>query len=123
MSSDMLLIDGDCNLCNAISGWIEKHKSKSSVLDILPQSETGVIQSSIDEEAFEILQRKILSAKHGTVILVRNGIVYSESGAGIRVLLYMKWYWKIWFPFAWVVPSPIRNWAYRRVAKHRNKLN
>ena len=72
MSSDMLLIDGDCNLCNAISAWIVKHKSKSSVLDILPQSETDVIQSSIDEEAFEILQRKILSAKHGTVILVRN---------------------------------------------------
>ena len=44
MSSDMLLIDGDCNLCNAISTWIVKHKSKSSVLDILPQSDTDFIQ-------------------------------------------------------------------------------
>lgn len=123
MSSDMLLIDGDCNLCNAISSWIQKHKTDSANLDILPQSDNEIIKTTLSTSAFDILQDKLIKSRHGTVILIKDGIVYSESSAGIRVLLYMKWYWKMWFPFAWLVPLPIRNWAYRRVAKHRNKLN
>ena len=57
-----------------------------------------------------------------TVYLVRNGVVHTRSAAAIRTLLYMRWWWRWLFPFAWLVPKPLRDVAYRTVAKHRHRF-
>jgi len=57
-----------------------------------------------------------------SVFLVRNGISYAKSGAVIRCLLYMGWHWRVLFPLAWLIPSPIRDIMYDLVAKRRHTL-
>ena len=42
-----------------------------------------------------------------------------RSSAAIRCLLYMKWNWKWIFPFAWIIPLPIRDLLYYVIAKLR----
>ena len=57
-----------------------------------------------------------------TVYLYKNHMSYTRSSAAIRCLLYLKWYWKIWFPIFWIVPLPLRNFAYKVVAKYRHYI-
>tara|TARA_B100001113_G_C21036200_1_gene590271 strand:- start:790 stop:1095 length:306 start_codon:yes stop_codon:yes gene_type:complete len=60
--------------------------------------------------------------KADTVYLIRNGRPYIRSAAGIRGLLYMKWYYKMWYPILWLVPLPLRDIGYRLIAKYRHKV-
>ena len=123
MSDDVLLIDGDCNFCNSIARWIDKNKSKSKTIEILPQNDKELLKINFSKEELILIQQAMKQAKYGTVVLIRGGKITSESSAGIRVLLYLKWYWKMWFPVLWVIPKPVRNWGYRRIAKHRNRIS
>jgi len=47
---------------------------------------------------------------------------YMRSAAGIRCILYMKWYYSMWYPLLWLVPLPIRDIAYRIVARYRHRV-
>lgn len=123
MSDDVLLIDGDCNFCNSIANWIGKNKSASKTIEIIPQNDKELLKIKFSKEELELIEQSMGQAKYGTVVLVKNKKITSESSAGIRVLLYLKWYWKIWFPVLWIIPKPIRNWGYRRIAKHRNRIS
>ena len=60
--------------------------------------------------------------KADTVYLIRNGKPYIRSAAGIRGLLYMKWYYAMLFPIFWIIPLPIRDIGYRIIAKYRHKF-
>ena len=123
MSDDVLLIDGNCNFCNSIARWINKNKSDSKTIEILPQSDKELLKIKFSKEELVLIERAMEQAKYGTVVLTRGGKITSESSAGIRVLLYLKWYWKMWLPILWVIPKPVRNWGYRRIAKHRNRIS
>ena len=123
MSDDVLLIDGDCNFCNSIANWIGNNKSSSKTIEIIPQNDKELLKIKFSKEELELIEQSMGQAKYGTVVLVKNKKITSESSAGIRVLLYLKWYWKIWFPVLWIIPKPIRNWGYRRIAKHRNRIS
>ena len=123
MSDDVLLIDGDCNFCNSIARWIGKNKSKSKTIEILPQNDKELLKIKFSAEELVLIEQEMKQAKYGTVVLIKSGKITSESSAGIRVLLYLKWYWKMWFPVLWVIPKPLRNWGYRRIAKHRNRIS
>ena len=76
--------------------------------------------SVTDQLIIEILPKKYQDAD--SVYLIRNGNAYIRSAAGIRCLLYMKWYYKMWFPLFWLIPLPIRDLGYRVIAKYRHKF-
>ena len=57
-----------------------------------------------------------------TVYLIKNNKSYIRSAAAIRCLLFMKWRYKIFFPFLWIVPLPIRDLAYIVISKNRHKI-
>ena len=98
--SDVLLYDGDCLLC---SKWMQffskrlKYPIRIEELDISPD------RLDVD-----------------SVQLFRKGQPFTHSAAVIRCLLYMGWHWRILYPFAWLIPSPLRNAVYRGVAKRRH---
>jgi predicted DCC family thiol-disulfide oxidoreductase YuxK len=114
-NGDVLLIDGHCGMCSKLGNFLSKRVSNKTPLDIIAQEgDSGVsIVSSLAEEIQNI----------DSVILIRNGRPYYYSSAGIRCLLYMKWWWKIIYPFAWLVPLPIRNFVYKIIAKNRHKIS
>ena len=111
---DVLLLDGDCGLCHRLAQFINKRKRKEVDLAFRPiESEEGRILISNFPE-------KQQSAD--TVYFIRNGKSYIRAAAGSRLLLYMKWYWRIWFPVCWIVPLPLRDLIYVIIAKNRHRV-
>ncbi len=109
---DVLLLDGDCGLCHRLAQFINRRKK----LDL----EFRPIESEEGKKLISNLPEKQQNAD--SVYLIRNGKSYIRSAAGIRVLLYLKWYWKVWFPIVWIVPFPFRDIVYRLIAKFRHRI-
>ena len=111
---DYLLLDGDCGLCHRLASFIDNRLGKAKNLGYRP---------NLSEDAARVIAsmpEKL--SKADTVYLIRNGKPYIRSAAGIRCLLYMKWYYKIWFPIFWLIPLAIRDLAYKFIAKYRHKI-
>ena len=111
---DILLLDGDCGLCNKLAIFLDKRLGKGK--DIAYRA----ILSEEGQELITTFPQKQQDAD--TVYLLRNGKSYIRSAAGIRCLLYMKWYYRMWFPILWIIPFPLRDIGYRIIAKYRNKI-
>ena len=111
---DVLLMDGDCGLCTRSAVFLHPRlRDPQSMRFIAIESDEG--RSIISD-----FPPKLRDAD--TVYLVRNGQPYMRSSAAIRCLLYLKWHYRILYPFAWIVPLPLRNLVYRIVAKYRLKF-
>ena len=109
MTEDTLLIDGLCALCSKSGKFITKRREKPLAL---------VEQNS--DEGIELMQR--FNVNVDSVVLIRNEKAYIRSSAAIRCLLYMRWNWRWMYPFAWIIPLPLRDLAYMIVAKFRKKI-
>lgn len=99
---DTLFLDGHCAFCTSLGKFLQKRLSLPLELSELNPPE-GVTPS--------------------TIILIRNQKEYVRSGAAIRCLLYMKWNWRWMFPFAWLIPLPLRDLIYIIFAKMRHSLS
>ena len=101
---DTVYLDELCSLCTGLGGFINKRLREKDCL------------------AFENIDEEVLK-KHGinadTMILIRNEKAFIRSAAAIRTLLYMRWNWRWMFPFAWVIPLPLRDLVYIIVSKLR----
>ncbi len=106
MEKDVLLIDGLCALCTKSGQFISKRQSKP--LELVEQN---------SEHGQQLLQSHKITID--SVVLIRNGKAFVRSSAAIRCLLYMKWNWRWIFPFAWIIPLPIRDLLYYVIAKLR----
>ena len=111
---DILLLDGDCGLCNKLAIFLDKRLGKGK--DIAYRA----ILSEEGQELITTFPQKQQDAD--SVYLLRNGKSYIRSAAGIRCLLYMKWYYRMWFPILWIIPFPLRDIGYRIIAKYRHKI-
>ena len=112
--TDVLLMDGDCGLCTHTAVFLHPRLRQAHTIRFV------AIESKEGQELIETLPPKMKGAD--TVYLIRNGTPYMRSSAGIRCLLYMKWYYSMWYPVLWLVPLPLRNIAYRIVAKNRHRV-
>lgn len=111
---DYLLLDGDCGLCHGLANFLDKRLEKGVDLGYRP------ILSDDAQNMIVTFPKK--QQEVDSVYLLRNGKSYIRSAAGIRCLLYMRWYYKMWFPLFWIIPLPIRDIGYRIVARYRHKF-
>tara|TARA_B110000444_G_scaffold261503_1_gene314319 strand:+ start:5206 stop:5556 length:351 start_codon:yes stop_codon:yes gene_type:complete len=112
---DILLIDANCVLCNRLAKLLNKRRSKKSQLQIYGiDSEEGV-------KFIEGFSESIKEAD--SMYLIRAGRPFIRSAASIRLLLYMRWYYTIWYPFAWLFPLPLRDGVYRLLSRYRHRLS
>ena len=114
INRDFLLLDGDCGLCHRLATFLDKRMKSSANLGYRPNS------SEDAQRLIQAMPKKY--SESDTVYLVRNGQPYMRSSAAIRCLLYMKWYYRMWYPVCWLIPLPLRDIAYRIVAKYRHKV-
>ncbi|MBK7311791.1 MAG: DUF393 domain-containing protein [Sphingobacteriaceae bacterium] len=110
----ILLIDGDCILCNnSVNYLLAREKESGPKLNFVPlKSETG--KTILDY--FEI------SNDSDTMILVKNYSVHNKSCAALRLTLYMKGLWPLLVVFV-IIPPPLRNLVYDYIAKRRYKTH
>tara|TARA_B100001115_G_scaffold168457_1_gene148307 strand:+ start:60 stop:443 length:384 start_codon:yes stop_codon:yes gene_type:complete len=111
---DYLLLDGDCGLCHRLANFIDKRLSKNKRIYYRPISST---------EAQEMIASMPEHQRNAdSVYLIKDGKSYIKSAAGIRCLLYMRWYYSMWFPIVWLIPLPIRDFGYVIIARYRHKF-
>ena len=111
---DVLLLEGDCGLCHRLALFMDPRLHEDA--------DIAYREISSEEGQKMISELEEWEARADTVYLFREGRSFVRSSAAIRCLLYLKWYWRIWFPIMWLVPAPIRDIAYRIVAKNRHRF-
>ena len=111
---DVLFLDGDCGLCHGLAFFMDDRLAIDSDISYRP------IQSAEVQDI--ILNFTDRQQKADTVYLIRANKVYIRSSAAIRCLLYLKWYWKLWFPILWLIPLPVRDTIYRMIAMIRYQI-
>ncbi len=106
----ILFFDGVCNLCNGSVHFLLKRDREHVFRFASLQSEAAHQLLSEHAPGVELPD---------SMILLQEGSLYTESTAVLRTarVLGGTWSW-LYFLFIWI-PSPLRDWAYRRVAGNR----
>jgi predicted DCC family thiol-disulfide oxidoreductase YuxK len=108
--SPVVLFDGVCNLCNGAVNFIIDR-------DPAARFRFAALQSTQAAELLAPLGRAP-EADPNSFILVEDGRLYERSTAALRVARRMGGAWKLFYAFI-IIPRPIRDAAYRFVAKNR----
>jgi predicted DCC family thiol-disulfide oxidoreductase YuxK len=108
----LILIDGVCNLCNAIVRFILRHERA-------PVARFASLQSDLGRRTLE--QFGLPTDDLDTFVLIENGQAYIKSTGACRATRLLKAPWS-WARVLRFIPRPIRDWAYDRIANNRYRM-
>ena len=106
----VILFDGICNLCNGIVIFILKHEKEPAFRFASIQSEAGR----------EILEWCGLPGDFTEAIVFSDrGTIYLGSTAALKIGVHLRFPWWLLSHAGFIIPKPVRDWAYRQTAQHR----
>lgn len=108
----IVLFDGVCNFCNASINFVIE-RDKAGYFKFAP------IQSEIGEKL--IAKHQIDTIETDSVILVEDGQAYTHSDAALGITKHLDGIWS-WASIFKAIPRPIRDLAYKFIARHRYRL-
>ena len=108
----IVLFDGECKLCDALSRFIIRHDGALRMRLCPLQSDTG-----------QALLRHfgLPTDDMDTVVVVEGGRAHVRSDAILTVLRRLPLPWRLG-ALGRVVPRPLRDWLYGHVARNRYRL-
>jgi predicted DCC family thiol-disulfide oxidoreductase YuxK len=107
--SHIVIFDGVCNLCDATVNFI------------IRRDPAGLFRFVPGETALgEALRRAydIDPAELDSVVLIRDGVVFTESDAAIEIARTFEDGWRHLTAIR-IIPKPLRDWGYRLIARNR----
>jgi len=107
----ILLFDGVCNLCNGFVNFVIDNDPKAYFRFAALQSEPGKA----------LLDQFHLPQVIDTIVLIERGRSYTQSTAALRAMKSLQAPVSFLYYFI-LVPQPIRDFIYRRVANNRYRL-
>ncbi|MGR7943562.1 thiol-disulfide oxidoreductase DCC family protein [Paenibacillus sp. M.A.Huq-81] len=108
-AKSIVLIDGECQMCQTITRFLVKHDRHFRFAFAALQSEAGQ----------NLLQHHGLNqAVWDSFVLIENGGLHIKSGAALRVAKRLGGWWSFLYVFI-IVPAPIRDYVYEWVARNR----
>ena len=108
-ASTVVFFDGVCNLCNGFVDFLIRHDSHSVLHFASLQSPWGQAKRARVGDS---------GADPESIVLRHHGNTYVRSGAAIRTIALLGGGWRLYRALL-VIPSPIRDIAYRVVARYR----
>ena len=105
----VVLFDGVCKLCSAWAKFLIKYDNKRNL-------KLATVQSSEGRAILEWFG--LPSDNYKTMVYVEGEDIYTQSTAFIRVMSVLPFPWRLFCVF-WIIPRPIRNWLYDRIALNR----
>ena len=112
IGDQVVLYDGVCKLCNGWARFLIRFDSRRRFKLVAAQSAAGKT----------LLEWYGLPTEHHeTMLLVEGARLYVRSTAFIRVVARLGLPWKL-AAAAWLIPLPLRDWLYERVALNRYSL-
>jgi predicted DCC family thiol-disulfide oxidoreductase YuxK len=109
LPSPVWLFDGVCVLCSASVAFTLRHERAPLIRFVAIQSGEGralAMQHGVDPDQPE------------TFLFVENGRALPKSDGIIALARHLRWPWRAGSALA-VIPGPLRDWAYDRVARNR----
>jgi len=108
---DIIIFDGECNLCNGVVGWLLKFAPQDLFSFVPFQSPKG--QALLQEHGFPTQQLE-------TVILLDENGVHTHSDGFLRVISKID-KWKRVAALLAFIPRMIRDSIYRLASRNRLK--
>jgi predicted DCC family thiol-disulfide oxidoreductase YuxK len=108
----VVLFDGVCRLCNGWSKFLIRH-DRREVFKLCS------VQSAEGQAILEFFG--LPTETFDTMLLIDAGTAYKQSDAFIQVIRHLPRPWRF-LALARLVPKPIRDWLYDRVAFNRYRL-
>ncbi len=109
--ASILLFDGVCNLCSGAVQFILSHEKSETIYFASLQSDFG--KKALD-------RYKIDPNTTDSLVFLEHDKAFVFSSAALRLTKHLKWY-LAWTYLFLIVPSFIRNWVYKFIAKNRYK--
>ncbi len=108
----IVVFDAQCLLCSRSVQFLLRHDHESVFLFASIQGATGralLVNAGLSIDGLQ------------TMLLCDGECVWEQSAALLRVLHALGWPWRVaWI--AWLVPAPLRDAAYRALARNRYRL-
>ena len=110
-SKDIIIFDGECNLCNGVVGWLLKFAPKDLFSFVPFQSSEG--QKYLATYEFPLTQLE-------TVILIDTKGVHTHSDGFLRVVSKIPKWQRVAALLAFI-PRMLRDFIYRTASRNRVK--
>lgn len=108
----IIVFDAQCLLCNHWVQFLLRRRSGSHIRFASMQGDTGrrlLAQAGLPVEGLQ------------TLLVVDGPKSWQHTAAILRILHSLGWPWRAaWI--GWLVPAPLRDAAYRWVARHRYRM-
>lgn len=111
----IVVFDADCLLCSRWVRFLLRHDRRQVFRFAAIQSAVGkqlLQDAGLQPEKFEQLE---------TLLLVDGPNSYQHTTAILHVLHELGWPWRLAWA-GWLIPKPLRDSAYRFIARHRYRL-
>ncbi|MFL1406749.1 thiol-disulfide oxidoreductase DCC family protein [Marinobacter sp. M1N3S26] len=108
----VVLFDGVCKLCNGWAKFLIRH-------DHQRRFRLASVQSPQGQALLEWCGMP--TDQYETLVLIRNGRVHVRSDAILCILGSLPMPWRLG-AVGRVIPGPIRDWLYDRIARNRYRL-
>jgi len=108
---DIIIFDGECNLCNGVVGWLLKFAPQDLFSFVPFQSPKG--QQLLQEHGFPTQQLD-------TVILIDKTGLHTHSDGFLRVVSKIPKWQRVAALLAFI-PRLLRDFIYKTASKHRVK--
>jgi predicted DCC family thiol-disulfide oxidoreductase YuxK len=106
----IILFDGICNLCSSSVRFIIQRDPGREFKFASLQSEAGK----------QYIEQYNIVETIDSIVLIKDGKVYLESTAALKIASRLKWPWRI-FGILLGIPKPVRDRLYKWIAKNRYK--
>jgi predicted DCC family thiol-disulfide oxidoreductase YuxK len=111
-SGPILLFDGVCNLCNSLVKFIVRRDKNARISFASLQSGTGqslLLKAGLSKESID------------TIVYFTGEKILLRSSAVLNLLKDLGGGWKLFYALI-IIPSFIRDFVYKLIAKNRYKL-
>ena len=108
----VVLFDGVCNLCSATVRVVIAHERR-------PLLHFASLQSDVARELLEC--RNLSRDEFDSIVLIDDEGAHLRSDAALRIARYLKAPWS-WATALRLVPRPVRDWCYDRIAASRYRI-
>ena len=107
----IVLFDGTCNLCHGSVRFIIRHDPKAHFRFATLQSPAGK----------RLLEGRGLSPQPSeSVVLIEGESCFTKGDAALRIARRLSGLNTL-FALMYVIPAPLRNWGYDRIARNRHR--
>lgn len=110
--SPLLVYDGSCGFCARSVQFILGHERRHDLKFVPRDSELG-----------KDLRRRFRLEAVESMLWIADGRAFTESNATLHAAKYVGGFWGFLGTIGSLVPAPLRNWAYRLIARNRRRLS